>query len=348
VGTPSPDSLVGTPDADVIVGLGGPDTITGLGGDDTICPGGGADTVDAGAGRDLIEAGGGADQIAGGPDEDVVFVFGPTALMTLDGGTGTDIFAYPGSFAAAVPDQIVVDVPTGQARFDQTNVVFDGFEFYSVDGAGTAAVAMFGGPAADNLRISDAASVRLGGGPGDDVLDADLVDVPAGATTSVAGGLGQDSVSLDLPVSDYRFDLGTGQATRGGVRIGTVFAESLTAIINNAVLGQPGGSIGVRGTEGPDQVLIGARTMDVKTLGGDDTVIVARPTPYQIRVDGGAGDDELFGRDRADTFDGGPGDDRLVGAGGDDTLRGGTGTDRAEGGAGVDTCVAETEVACEN
>jgi Ca2+-binding RTX toxin-like protein len=54
-------------------------------------------------------------------------------------------------------------------------------------------------------------------------------------------------------------------------------------------------------------------------------------------LDGGAGNDELFGGDGNDTLIGGAGDDELFGEGGNDTLIGGTGANLLDGGAGTDT-----------
>jgi choice-of-anchor C domain-containing protein len=54
-------------------------------------------------------------------------------------------------------------------------------------------------------------------------------------------------------------------------------------------------------------------------------------------LNGGAGNDQLFGNGGNDTLNGGAGNDSLFGGAGDDTLRGGAGSDRLDGGAGTDT-----------
>jgi Ca2+-binding RTX toxin-like protein len=56
-------------------------------------------------------------------------------------------------------------------------------------------------------------------------------------------------------------------------------------------------------------------------------------------LDGGAGNDILFGRDGNDTLNGGAGNDILFGRDGNDTLNGGDGNDIHFGGAGNDTVV---------
>jgi choice-of-anchor C domain-containing protein len=54
-------------------------------------------------------------------------------------------------------------------------------------------------------------------------------------------------------------------------------------------------------------------------------------------LNGGAGNDQLFGNGGDDTLNGGAGNDSLFGGSGNDTLRGGSGNDRLDGGAGTDT-----------
>jgi VCBS repeat-containing protein len=59
--------------------------------------------------------------------------------------------------------------------------------------------------------------------------------------------------------------------------------------------------------------------------GGDDT------------IDGGAGNDTIFGQNGNDTITGGAGDDWIDGGSGNDTIRGGTGADFIDGDTGNDT-----------
>jgi Ca2+-binding RTX toxin-like protein len=87
----------------------------------------------------------------------------------------------------------------------------------------------------------------------------------------------------------------------------------------------------------------------VATLGaGDDDLAVYEGAPFTVpmEVDGGPGDDRLWGASGADALSGGPGDDRLSGGGGADRLLGGdgndlltgrTGDDLLDGGAGDDS-----------
>jgi hypothetical protein len=95
---------------------------------------------------------------------------------------------------------------------------------------------------------------------------------------------------------------------------------------------------------GNDQVLIAgdftnpSGIINVTVQGGDgDDWLYAVNASTPVRLEGGAGNDELFGSSGAAVLDGGDGADTLYGSGGDDTLIGGSGNDLLLGGAGDDT-----------
>lgn len=68
--------------------------------------------------------------------------------------------------------------------------------------------------------------------------------------------------------------------------------------------------------------------------GGDDRLSVAESVEAPARLDGGPGNDVLYGGAYADLLLGGDGNDVLVGRGGDDVLVGGAGADTLDGGRG--------------
>jgi hypothetical protein len=73
---------------------------------------------------------------------------------------------------------------------------------------------------------------------------------------------------------------------------------------------------------------------------GNDQVFVQAPGsafPVPLRVDGGAGSDQLNGGPQGDSLMGGPGNDTLNGAEGDDLLEGGLDSDVLNGYTGTDT-----------
>jgi ELWxxDGT repeat protein len=81
---------------------------------------------------------------------------------------------------------------------------------------------------------------------------------------------------------------------------------------------------------GPHEVTCsatGVTSVHVDAGDGNDVLRQVAPTPSV--VNGGPGDDSLFGGAAADTLNGGDGDDQLVGGGGKDALNGDAGTDLA-------------------
>jgi hypothetical protein len=76
------------------------------------------------------------------------------------------------------------------------------------------------------------------------------------------------------------------------------------------------------------------RSVRVRAGGGDDTVHVRFGLPATIQ--GGPGDDDLFGNRGSDSIGGGTGNDDIDGGAGNDSLRGGGGEDTLAGGNGID------------
>lgn len=104
------------------------------------------------------------------------------------------------------------------------------------------------------------------------------------------------------------------------------------------------GDDSLRGTSGDDVIAGLGGIDDISGRGGDD-LICGGPTPRRLDghgypvweyLDGGTGDDHIFGGDGRDWFYGGPGADRLSGNDGKDLILGGQGDDRIEAGPGHD------------
>ena len=74
----------------------------------------------------------------------------------------------------------------------------------------------------------------------------------------------------------------------------------------------------------------------VELFGGNDRFQIDDPDGVLpgVAVDGGDGDDDLAGGEKADTIDAGAGNDRISGNGGDDLINGGDGNDSILGGSG--------------
>ena len=69
-------------------------------------------------------------------------------------------------------------------------------------------------------------------------------------------------------------------------------------------------------------------------MGGNDIIDGRRVNTVDLILNGGAGNDKIWGGRGNDILDGGAGNDKLFGGDGDDILIGGTGRDYLNGGRG--------------
>ena len=110
---------------------------------------------------------------------------------------------------------------------------------------------------------------------------------------------------------------------RDGVTTTTIDAGQVDEVVINA----GDGNDRVRADRLARPAIVDGGAGDDRIYGGNDDDI----------LDGGDGDDRLYGRGGDDSIEGGAGSDLLVGDAGDDDLAGGDGADRINGGAGTDT-----------
>ena len=89
-------------------------------------------------------------------------------------------------------------------------------------------------------------------------------------------------------------------------------------------------SLGVLG-----EIFSGVDQINAQMFGGND-IIRFNGLTIPVNVDGGTGNDHLYGSSASDLLIGGPGNDRLYGGSGDDTLIAGAGYDYLDGGSGND------------
>ena len=188
--------------------------------------------------------------------------------------------------------------------------------------------------AADGGEGDDVIQARQGtGGDGQDVLSG----YPGPGTTKLSGGAGNDM----LTGTDFQNGFGDVDVLDGGdgddVLRGGANADQL--------LPGPGADV-IDGGGGADFVSFAYATAPVRAdlagagpidPTGEGDVMTAIES-----VEGGAGDDELLGRDDDSILIGGAGRDRLAGRGGRDVLDGGAGDDVLAGAAGNDLIVGGT------
>ena len=233
-----------------------------------------------------------------GPDEEAEGLFGSLSV-------GTDIDAaefFTGSSGEdARSGASSDDVLRGRAG-DDTLLGQNGDDFLR---GGDGRDALFGG-ADDDRVIGDSGDDRLVGGRGDDILNGgDGDDDLAGGSGAdmLIGGAGADAMSGGLGDDHFSVD-----------DVGDVVYEEAGS--------------------GIDKI----KTSVDYTLGAGQEIewLIARSDALGLQLTGNELDNNLVGRDGADTLDGGDGNDRLRGGSGDDTLEGGDGDDRLTGGSGND------------
>ncbi|MBY4892336.1 tandem-95 repeat protein [Rhodobacteraceae bacterium N5(2021)] len=289
--------------------IDGPDGL-----DDVIEGNGGDDTINAGLGSDTVSGGTGDDEIFGGATDDGDDLSGDEGDDTLQGGGGDD------TLDGGVGDD-VIEGGTG----DDDIIGGDGAD--SVDG----------GDGNDTIDTSGDNDLLDAGWPGYGPIPAVAPDGdPDDDKDTVNGGEGDDFITTgdDADV----IDAGTGDDTVDA------------GIDDDSVLGGGG-----------DDLLIGSEGNDTLSGGGgNDTIFGGLETPAPDGVDladdgfgapfgpdpdplnnadsieGGAGDDLIYGQDDADTITGGTGDDTIDGGVDDDSILGGQGDDVIEGGHGQD------------
>jgi Ca2+-binding RTX toxin-like protein len=288
----------GTRGPDVILAGGGSNLIFGGGGNDTICGGAGRDRIDGGRGKDTLNGKGGADLGLGsrGADE----VRGGAGRDRVRGESGNDV-AGGGLGARDDVDGGMGDdtVRGGRGSFD---AITGGIGRDRIDGGpgahDTASYRSAGGPIEVDLeggRVSGAENERLVGieevigGPGNECFGTAPAARSCGSNSlAISGGAGPDDILVGL---------------RGE---------------NVLVAGESGPLIQVGGGQ--------VRSILVSLGTGDDQIAIERSLPQgiEVTIDGGAGSDWLHGGPGGDTIyagdDGDP--DRLEGGGGDDALFG--------------------------
>ncbi len=347
------DTIDGGDDNDSIDGGDGDDSIAGGAGTDTLTGGLGADTIDGGAGDDDITVGAGDVATGGSGDDD--FFLDPTNTdgpdtITIDGGTdGTS--GAPDDFANGDDGDTLnftglTNVTIVTPLVDDGTGSFSGVVSYENDEGETVTV--------DFTEIENV--LGLPGGP-DGVVDGEatgeLMDVgydDANAPTDGGGDLiTENPDSIEGNGGDDTINAGGGNDTVDGGADDDVIDGGLG---DDSVLGGDGAD-SVVGGDGADTIYGGSNVPADNLI--DDNIDPGQNDPDTLNgqdtLDGGAGNDVIFGEDDDDSITGGTGndsldggidDDILSGGDGEDTLIGGQGADSMSGGLGDDTFLVGT------
>lgn len=285
-------AINGTSGNDYLEGTSSGGVINAYGGDDIVIGGYGNDYVYAGTGDDYVDGDQGDDYLDGDYGND-----------TLLGGNGSDQI-YGGDGADYLDGGLDNDTIYGGAGNDT----------------------IFGGVGGNDY---------LDGGDGDDTF---VVEGASGVDTYV-GGAGTDTITFQDPSNASAYSYYTvGISSMSGIELiynstakdayisvyGAVsFAN--TALVNIA---------GINGSSGDDTITASA-FYDSDTSSYSGAIVDAAAgsdyvygtNGYADVIDGGDGDDVLYGYGGLDVIDGGNGDDILVGGAGGSNLTGGDGSD---------------------
>lgn len=399
-GGPGADLLVGGAGNDALTGGAGPDTLLGEDGNDTFTVTAAADLVgdvmDGGAGTDrlvfslsnarieLFRA-----EIA--DIEEIAIGTGSTLVLRDDQAAGVSSFTGSGqlAFAAAafadLSGRLAAGITTVQGSAEDDSITanaatLQGGAGHDILTGGTGANAISGGEGGDQLfgmggndtLAGGAGADFLAGGDGNDALNggagADIILGEAGddtITVSLAADLAGDVIDggdgfdrlvlaptgiiVDLTLAEFfgieEIALGAGST----LRLTADQAFSVRAFSGSGTLAftepaaidlgtRPGSGIAtVLGSAGDD--VISANVASLQGGDGNDQLFGGGGANTLV---GGGGDDVLDGDAGNDTLQGGAGDDVLIGGSGNDTLTGGAGADFIDGGSGDDVITAAT------
>lgn len=334
------DQLIGGAGDDLLSGGDGADEIVGEGDNDTASGGAGDDDIYGGDGNDILAGGDDNDNISGGDGTDTLH--GDAGTDTLLGGAGADTM-YGGDGADILHGHSLDSDAVSDILFNNPNVVYseDTGSFYQ----------FVSGSVSWSAALTAASTTTLNGVNGHLVTitsqaESDFVyqiGLDNGTTSSTGAGGNRIWLAATDDVTDQEW------YWAAGIESGIQFSSTSTATNNMFVdwgSGQPNnsggsqtrGTIWFNGTNGwDDRNDSDGHNYVVEWDAGlfsDDNAIDT--------IDGGAGDDWIYGYGGADVLTGGTGVDVIFGGAGDDTIDGGADSGTLVGGTGTDTITGGT------
>ncbi len=373
---------------------GGDDLLQGGDGDDTMVGGAGNDTLFGDDGSDTLAGGSGDDTLYGGDDIDVFLIGDDHDGETIFGGEGGadwDVLSlYNFSFATGVTVTFSADeagtysfnsgTATGSfSEIEQINVTDNsdlidatlttsGRLFYGNGGADT----ILGGTGSDTLEGGDSGDSLSGGDGADSLLGQAGADTLLGGegNDSLEGGIGADSIDGGIGNDTIVFEDSFGSDTViGGDGTDRLDFSALSGGIDMTFTGFKSGTVAQGAdtiqfsdneiydlTNLDDTVTGGTSSLNIYTLGGDDSVIgssvadgISLGAGNDTAEGGGGfdhirgfeGDDLIYGGDGTDLLRGLDDNDTIFGEADSDTIQGGLGNDSLDGGAAGDSIQGE-------
>ncbi len=349
-----PAELHGTDDNDVLYGGAGDDLVFGYEGRNHLSGEAGDDILIGGSGIDIFAS---SEQVGD-------YAASLLGADTMIGGLGDDYY-----FIDNIGDVIVEYSDEGTDRVI-TEISFD----LGLDGQNAEMLSLSGtedidgfGNSLDNLVSGNDGNNQLRGGGGDDTVYA------LSGVNLVQGGDGSDTLYLSgdtYHTSGYAaFNVSSTTQVGTQVRInleGLVRIEAVTDggtqsdtiqlshesdafFLHDAYSGFHGAVVLTGDSTGIDSAVRFTNIEVIHGMGGDD-IIDLTSSDYSLAgvamfIDGGEGDDVIWGSDADETVSGGNGDDTIFGGIGTDVLTGGSGADVFEfTRTSVDTSVTDFNI----
>ena len=376
IGDDSGNELRGLGDIDTLTGNGGADMLKGGAGNDTLNGGDGDDILDGGPGRDMFN--GGNEDIA---DVATYASAEAGVTVDLSGGNRgagdaagdrfEGIERYEGSYHADIfiatdDEENITGGPTTGGPGGAGDTSRDTVSYERSDEGvivnltlGTTAQTSAGYASGDTL-------VSIENVIGSNHRDGDTLTATTGGSV-ITGGRGDDTLVGGDGSDTFVFSTGDGDDQIDSFTI-TDGADKidLSAITSIASLDDLKGKISLRDSDtdlridlshlsSGDAITLnnvtgaGLDTTDTDFYGltADNFIFYTKPLSnntgdrFNNEINGGRGDDRIYGEQGRDILNGGAGDDEIYGGEDKDTINGGEGDDWLDGGPGDDTFVFE-------
>ncbi len=279
----------------------------GTDGPDTLLGGTGPNRIDGGGSSDVINGLQGDDALRGSAGDDVLD--GGTGIDTLIGGEGQDTYVVDAlgdvvqELAGQGVDTVYVTIDGWVAPANVDIIRLTGTAFIVTGSAGSEQIVanpVTGGAInaaeGNDTLWGSALQEYFTGGAGDDIFRG------GGGPDFMLGGTGDDQFIVE--------NIGTSITENAGEGTDTAWltVNFWTAPANLEIIRLAGSAFYVTGSDGSEQ-------------------IVGNPI-FGAAINGGGGDDTLWGSGLDETFVGGAGDDIIRGGGGKDSMTGGLGNDQ--------------------
>ncbi len=323
-------------------------------------------TLTGNDGNNYLDGGAGDDKLVGGKGDDTLV--GGTGNDDLIGGAGNDIYVLD-----SIDDKVTELSAEGLDEIYSTdkslikltdfveNYYYAGKDDWSFTGSvgnntivGGAGINTLQGDLGTDTLYGGAKADSLDGGAGNDTLygrDGNDILVGGGNVDVLYGGNGNDTLDGGTGSDFYAIEqigdkiineaAGTGTADTILTTLVLDLNDSKWDFIENLYLYSVAG-LKASGDENANLIYGSAGSDAVDGGAGDDSLFGSNPnlldpTDGNDKLSGGAGNDSISGGVGNDVLTGGADNDTLTGGLGNDTLDGGTGFDKMTGGGGNDT-----------